>query len=468
MAATTSLTRLTLTGALVAALAVALGCDGGSPATGDGGAARADGGAPAGDGSVPRDGGAVPPGDGGAVPPGDGGAVPPGDGGTVPAGDGGGGQLDGGGATGDPCAGLITDKSDHPMTSVAKPARLAAYTDPVFGTTVRRVTDVAAQFGGEYAKPAYSTMPAWNADESYLILYVVGDGHKLFHGKTYEFVRDLDISPADLEHVAWSGTDPDALYYPSGSALKLYRPSTNASTTVKTFSGSVSFGGDPIYGDWNADLFGFASGSNGILWTRTTGVQRAGAGSGTPAIGASGSLYVQGSKIYDAASGAVLHGMTLDTGEHGAIGRLLNGQDFWAAVQFDLSGSRNGNIIVQNLTTGAEVCVVGECNGWGYPRTGTHISAHAVKNPGWVAASITGDPAGQDSLDQELVLADVNTGKVCRVAHHRSAGQEGSIGYWAEPHANISPRATRILFASDWNDGATVDTYVVELPGYVP
>ena len=87
-------------------------------------------------------------------------------------------------------------------------------------------------------------------------------------------------------------------------------------------------------------------------------------------------------------------------------------------------------------------------------------------SPGWVAVSMTGNPSGQGYLDQEIALANVNTGVVCRVAHHRSYGQEGTIGYWAEPHVNISPSGTRMIFASDWNNGSTVDTYVVELPSY--
>jgi hypothetical protein len=81
---------------------------------------------------------------------------------------------------------------------------------------------------------------------------------------------------------------------------------------------------------------------------------------------------------------------------------------------------------------------------------------------------MTGSPTGQRFLDQEIAIANVNNGVVCRVAHHRSAGQEGRIGYWAEPHVNISPRGTRMIFASDWNNGTTVDTYVVELPSYKP
>jgi hypothetical protein len=30
----------------------------------------------------------------------------------------------------------------------------------------------------------------------------------------------------------------------------------------------------------------------------------------------------------------------------------------------------------------------------------------------------------------------------------------------------ISPSGTRLLFGSDWGNGPTVDTYVVELPSY--
>ena len=173
----------------------------------------------------------------------------------------------------DLCAGLVSDKADRPMTVIAKPARLGAYLDPKFGTTVRRISDVVTQFGGSYAKPVYSTMPAWNADETYMLLYVPGQGHKLLNGKTYEVVRSLNISPADIEHVYWSATDPDALYYPSGSTLKVYRPSTNTSTTLKTFSGGIDFGPDPIYGDWNSDLFGFSGGAGNILWRNSSATQ---------------------------------------------------------------------------------------------------------------------------------------------------------------------------------------------------
>jgi len=143
---------------------------------------------------------------------------------------------------------------------------------------------------------------------------------------------------------------------------------------------------------------------------------------------------------------------------------LANGQDVRATSQFDVAP--NGTLIVENLTTGVVTEVIGVNTGYPYPPTHTHISGHATKAPGWVAVSITGDPAGQGVLDSELVLANLNDNKVCRIGHHRSAGDDGPSGYWAEPHVNVSPSATRVLFGSDWGGGATVDAYVVELPGY--
>ena len=40
---------------------------------------------------------------------------------------------------------------------------------------------------------------------------------------------------------------------------------------------------------------------------------------------------------------------------------------------------------------------------------------------------------------------------------------EGRWGYWSETHVVISPTATRVLFGSDWMNGASVDSYVVDL-----
>jgi len=65
-----------------------------------------------------------------------------------------------------------------------------------------------------------------------------------------------------------------------------------------------------------------------------------------------------------------------------------------------------------------------------------------------------------------ILLANVETGQVCRVAHARTfAGTTSGTrwGYWSETHVVVSPTATRVLFNSDWMNGPTVDAYVVDL-----
>jgi hypothetical protein len=89
-----------------------------------------------------------------------------------------------------------------------------------------------------------------------------------------------------------------------------------------------------------------------------------------------------------------------------------------------------------------------------------------------VVSTVSDNTTGpQGLLDQELLMADTNTAAVCRLGRHRSFGKNNTAladPYWAEPHAVPSPSGTRVAFASDWSGGATVDTYVVELPSYVP
>ena len=71
----------------------------------------------------------------------------------------------------------------------------------------------------------------------------------------------------------------------------------------------------------------------------------------------------------------------------------------------------------------------------------------------------------------EMLIADTTTNVVCRIGRHRSWGKDNTQladSYWAEPHTVPSPSGTRAVFASDRGDGDTVDTYVVELPSYVP
>jgi len=413
------------------------------------------------------------------------------------------------------CEGLVTHKNPVLIPKVAKPPLLRLYREPAFGSSVIRITDTKP---GEVFKPLYSTVQAWNKDESLMVLYRNGSrqGHYLLDGHTYQEIRQLDILPSDLEDIFWSHTDPNVLFYSSNSPRehgRLY--SVNVETSkrelIKDFSeicdGSVAHPGNDVQmQSLDDDLFGFRcldSSSTekhyfSITYRISTGEthqMRMGPDTAFESWSApnptpSGdSVYIQG-RVLTPDLNSVMH--TLDMkkfGEHGSLGRTSKGEDALYQVTFDpapdgCNGDPDrgvGHLTEYNLDTGKCRTIIGESGGYPYSTSSTHISAKAYRNPGVVAISSVGYPKQLKFLDGEekattffneiyLVNTDPSNTEVCRVAHHRSTGKlaqsELYSAYFGEPHVTISPSGTRLLYGSDWYDSGSVDSYVVELPGY--
>jgi len=378
----------------------------------------------------------------------------------------------------DLCQGLVQDRSPHPMSALAKPAVGQTVVDPEFGTTIRRITAVAPGPPSPAIVPMYSTVPAWNADESRLILYRVGAGHELYDGRTYQFIRALDIAPADLEQVYWHTSDPDLLFYVDGTRLVRYHVGSGFKETVRTFefcTGPANSGNDPMFTSWDSKMIGLRCGGKLFTYRIDTDTVPSVLTSNlnAPQASASGTMAFLAGTVVDPALDLLRR---LDLGnpyEHASLGRLASGHDTYNGVAFDPgpNGSGVGSLVTFDMTNGSSRVVVGPDTGFPYPPSTTHVSAIAYRQPGWVSLSIVGDPAGQGVLDNELVVADTNSGTVCRVGHHRSWGKNNTEldnSYWAEPHVVASPSGTRLLFASDWGNGSTVDSYVVELPSFRP
>ena len=413
------------------------------------------------------------------------------------------------------CEGLITHNDPVAIPLVAKPPHMAAYREPAFGTRVTRITDSKP---GEVFKPVYSTVQAWNSDESRMVLYRTGSksGHYLLDGHSYEVIRQLDIYPSDLEDVFWSHTDPDILYYSSkahreGGKLYKVNVALQERTLVKDFSdicdGSVAHpGGDVHMQSLDDDLFGFRcldSSSTekhyfAITYRISTGEThsiRMGPGtdwnSWSAPIATASSKYVwlQG-KILTPDLKSVVHKLDMKKfHEHANLGKTWDGQDALYQVTFDnapkgCDGDEDrgvGHLTEYNLETGKCRTIIGESGGYPYTTSSTHISSQAYKNPGWVAMSSVGYPEQLKFLDGKkeattffseiyLVNTDPSNTEVCRLAHHRSTGKLAKNGeyraYFGEPHVTISPSGTRLLYGSDWYDSGTVDSYVIELPDY--
>jgi len=384
----------------------------------------------------------------------------------------------------DPSEGLIAnDLTLRPMQDIAKPGYLQTIIDPSFGTTIRRISDAGP---GGVIKPMYSTIQPWNADETYMILYNQGDGvHELLNGMDYTFIRNLDdIRPDDIEQIFWDSTDPNIFFYVDSQTNELIRYGVSGQSKdiivdlgeISGCTGSISFGNDVQMMSWDSDVIGFRCNNDTAYYYRistneVTQFNLSNVNYTAPMPGPSGNLFFHQNQVYDGA-GQFTTDLNASSGEHSSLGSLVNGNDAHFAVSFaeGPQGGCLGNIIAHDLTTGECFPVISEAQGYDYSKSGTHISAVAHRNPGWIAASMVGfEEDGQRLLDQELVIARVDSGSadVYRIGHHRS--DENEFDYWGEPHAAISPTGTRVLFGSDWSgseDGQSVDAYVVELPAF--
>ena len=376
---------------------------------------------------------------------------------------------------------IANDLQTRPMQPQSKPTYLGSFLDNSFpNTKITRISDAGS---GNYTVPMYSTIQSWNADESLMLIYSNTNGHQLLNGSDYTFIRDLtEVKPADVEQLFWHFNDPEILFYLESGTNDFisYSVSTQEKTTIvnlKTVSGcdtGISMGNDIQMMSWDSDVLSFRCGNTAAFYYRIssgtlTEFEISDIAFTAPMPFPSGDLFYHISGIYGA-DGKFIRSLNINKVEHSCLGKLSNGDDAYFAIGFEEgpNGGCQGTLVAHNATNGNCFSVT-TVQDYGYPQSGTHISALAHKNTegGWVAVSMMGyDLDGQDLLDQELFVAQVNENdaNVYRVAHHRS--DEAEFDYWGEPHVTISPTGTRLLFGSDWSgteDGVSIDSYVAEL-----
>ena len=413
------------------------------------------------------------------------------------------------------CTASILDTRKTPIPYLPKPKSGVRYIDPALGATVVKISDSNY---GEIRKPAYSTMQAWNADESLLLLYKSIKDHtsyELRDGHTYQLLRQLNLSASDIEEIFWSRKSPNILFYISSAKsdfglfnrLDIQSGATRIMADFSPWCGNSLpvAGNDVQMQSYDDDSFAFRctrDKNHPIMFSyriSTDKVTLQPIGKGTPwSARTAPTPTPSGQRFW-------YQGKTLSTdlrplsispdisshSEHSSIGTTASGHDALYQVAFNSSpaGCNSdpqrgvGHLVQHNLETGECRNLISEQHGYPYPTSSTHVSALSTQRPGLVAMSSIGSPSQMSYLKNnapappllsEIYLAETterNT-KVCRLAHHRSFGKNAVNGgynaYFGEPHATISPSGTRIIFGSDWYDSGSVDSYVIELPDYRP
>jgi len=119
------------------------------------------------------------------------------------------------------------------------PTAGGSYVDPVFGTTIKRVSDALnthnADRGGvlSWISNEYSTASPFNNDNSRFIL-VHQSYFGLYDGAGY-YLSDLPMEISASSEPRWSRVDLVTVYYHWRNQLKAYNTATNATTVVHTF-----------------------------------------------------------------------------------------------------------------------------------------------------------------------------------------------------------------------------------------
>lgn len=129
------------------------------------------------------------------------------------------------------------------------------YTDPIFGTTIRRVTvaDEIEDIGyGDGRKcwscqVEYSAVTPFNSDSSLFLIMHGSSGFAVYDRYGYFLIYPkidgrYEVSPSSEPR--WSATDPNTFYYLHGNELKTYNLNAGKARVVRKFD---------IYIDWTPD-----------------------------------------------------------------------------------------------------------------------------------------------------------------------------------------------------------------------
>lgn len=399
-----------------------------------------------------------------------------------------------------------------PIPSVPAPEARASglaspsYIDPVYRTRVYRVTAAADFPAATHVRHDYSRRQAFNANAS-RYLGVTSNGYwVLYDGTTFQpLVRgghggSLRGLASDAEAI-WHPTDPRILFYNQGLVWYAKDVEADHDSVMADFRGRLPWpaathvwtkaeGTSSSDGRWWAFMatsYDSATQTNHIhgLVTydreqdRIVGTLDASRfGRAMPdhiSISPSGRWAVP-SWAYNRALGTRAYPLDFSSfrqlhvdSEHSDLAVGPRGEDYYVYTDYG-----TGAIRAQDIATGTTFDLMPL-----YPRSGAgyaaHVSGQAFGRPGWVVVSTYADTAdyGRSVPDPRLapmhrkvMLVELKPGgRKLSVAHTRAAARYG--GYYGEHQATISRDGTRILFASNFDDGGPASSYLVLVPSSV-
>lgn len=409
-------------------------------------------------------------------------------------------------------------KHNVPSSFPSKPARGVPYTDPVFHTTIIRITDAATDDdpASRYVISSYAKWNPENSDGTRAILQANINGTALYNvdknsPQKYTFVKFLTAPPFGGGTISgreprWDATDPHKFYFVYGMRFYSYtivEGGTDYTTLVRDFSSDYP-NGDRIYMDeegnpsddrrywvWTVDEFGhknrafsYDKATNTIIGNLDPTAFNAICGPPDPytnwvSFTPNGNKIIIGGVDDDGKAGLLSYNKDFTNKvdlqgwqQHSDAGIDFNGNDVLVGIDMFLQG-----YIFVDLSTGTHNCMnrrpwPDTLNESGMEGNHTTASTFAVAKPGWALFSTdrvgsTGDcNTTGDHFDCQLIFLmeikdtgcvsdpNINITNPARV-WQIAHHNTGSGGYNNCAHATMNKAGTRIYFKSSWNDPTT-------------
>ena len=353
------------------------------------------------------------------------------------------------------------------------PAVGGTYVDPVFGSTVKRISNALATSNADrggnltWITDEYSTMSPFNSDNSRILLV-----HQSYFG-LYDgngvYIRDLPLDISSSSEPKWSRMDNHTIYHVHGNQLKTYDISSGAMNIVHTFSEySVISGKGESDISSDGDHFVFAGDGRYVFVYRiSTGTKSAVLDTGgrgfdslyitpnnnvTIAWNQSGTVRYTGIEMFD--SDMNFQKQLARAGGHMDVTLDTNGNEVlvWTNSN-DPQPICNNAIVKIRLADGQQTCLVSF--DWSLA---VHISAPDNSGFVYVETYAPGNPTppgGWVAYTNELLQIKLDGTQVLRLAHHRSRPFQTNTYNW-QPRMSTSRDGNRVVFNSNYDLQAIV------------
>ncbi len=373
--------------------------------------------------------------------------------------------------------GGLTDLSSHAPPSITLPAAGGSYVDPVFGSKIIRVTD---EHAGTHCLHAYSYWPAFNADDTRLLISC--DSVPLlyrFDPSTDTVTPDGALYGAGSPHIqfegaSWSHSDPNVLYAADDGGTRLWsldvtKRGAAGYTQIVDLAGRIPGTIQQLTVSDDGDVWSFHAGGAAVVWVRganqvytdrdpakTVNENKIDKAGRVNQINYEDDSFA----LWDFRAGTK---STFTQKGDGASGHYDLGRDFIAGNDGIKTGvdvrtyaaPRTASNLVQYLRpNGAENWTIAD-----------HVSLREDDEE-FVIGSTYGGDGTWSAFENEIFLAYTDGHGFARLGHTRSTGANPDSGwrYYAQPRAVVDRLGHYVVYTSDLGSSSRLDVMILVIP----